>query len=109
MFNLLKFVETAVQNASALIPIVIAIGTLLGRFGLEGKAQLGATIGVGFALAASAQIAELGVPVDFPGWFAVLIFGLIVPLSAVGVYETGKSLAGRVAEAVADPTPKGRG
>jgi len=85
-------IRTAEANSASLVGLVMALTTIAGMFGLAGKTQLGFALTLGILLGGGAQIAEIGVPIDFAGWFALLIYGLVVGASAVGVYETGKKL-----------------
>jgi len=85
-------IQTAQTNSINLVGLVMALTTIAGMFGLAGKGQLAFALGLGILLGAGAQIAEIGTPIDFAGWFALLIYGLVVGASAVGVYETGKKL-----------------
>ena len=95
MFDVREFLQAAAMNAAILTPLTLAIVTYLGKLGVAGKAQLAASMLVGAALGVSAQIASLGVPQDFAGWFALVLFGLVPGLTASGVYETGSHLANR--------------
>ena len=92
---LAEFIKVGLVNAVMLQPFILALVTLYGRFGAEGKLQLGLSVLTGLVLGVAAQIAALGVPVDFAGWFALFIYGLIPGLVASGLYETGKGLVER--------------
>ncbi len=85
-------IQTATDNSASLITLVLALTTIAGMFGLAGKAQLAFALTLSVLLGGGAQIAEIGMPMDFAGWFALLIYGLVVAAGAVGVYETGKKL-----------------
>jgi len=97
MFDLKEFIQAAAVNTTVLLPIIMALVTLYGRFGIQGKAQLGLSLLTGFVLGVVVMIADLGVPVDFAGWVALVLYGLIPGLVASGVYETGKGIAARAA------------
>lgn len=91
-----KFFEATVENAPILVMVVLGLVTLYGRFGLSGKAQLGASLATGVVFGGAFQIAALGLPNTFAGWFSVVIYGLTIGLVASGVYEVGKNIANRV-------------
>jgi hypothetical protein len=87
-----KFFEASAENAPILVMVVLGLVTLYGKFGLSGKAQLGASLGTGIVFGSAFMVAALGLPTGFSGWFSVVIYGLMVGLVASGVYEVGKSL-----------------
>lgn len=97
MFDLKEFVQAAAVNTAVLLPVVMALVTLYGKFGVQGKAQLALSLLTGFTLGVIVMIADLGLPVDFAGWVALFFYGLIPGLVASGVYETGKGIVERVA------------
>ena len=61
----------------------MALVTLYGRFGIQGRAQLALSLLTGFVLGVIVMIADLGVPVDFAGWVALVLYGLIPGLVAI--------------------------
>lgn len=75
----------------SLIFIVIGLVEFSKNFGLSGNwlillsAVLGLVLGVGYKLAS-------GIPVDFNGWFTIIVFGLACGLSATGLYDYSKNL-----------------
>jgi len=75
-------------------PVVMAV--ILGlvqyakQLGVNGKASLGLSMGLGVALGGSAWLASQGAPGDFGGWFVALIVGLAYGLAASGLYDLGK-------------------
>ncbi len=75
-----------------LVLVVIGLVTLLGKLGVEGKAQLGSAMGIGTVLGILYQI-SLGIPMDFSGWFGAVIYGLALGLVGSGIYETGLKVA----------------
>jgi len=88
--SFLEFIESALPVVGFLTPIVMAIVTILGNFGVAGKWQLLSSAIVGLILGVLSMIAQLGVPVDFAGWFGYVIVGLVTGLTASGVYDTVK-------------------
>jgi len=75
----------------SLVLVVIGLVEFSKKFGLSGNwlillsAILGLVLGVGYKLTS-------GFPVDFTGWFTVIIFGLACGLSATGLYDYSKNL-----------------
>jgi hypothetical protein len=59
--------------------------------GAKGKVQLGSSMGIGLLLGGATMYFQ-SPPADAAGWFAIVLFGLIVGLAASGVYDTGKGL-----------------
>ena len=96
MFDFSKFFVASAENAPILVMVVMGLVTLYGKFGLSGKAQLASSLATGVVFGAAFQIAALGLPDSFAGYFSVLIYGLMIGLVASGVYEVGKNLADRV-------------
>jgi hypothetical protein len=90
-----KFFEAVPENAPIVIFIVLGLVTLYGKFGLAGKAQLGAALATGTVFGAGFMVAALGIPGTFAGWFSVLVYGLAMGLVASGIYETGKGVINR--------------
>lgn len=99
MFDAKIFIQAALINTAILQLPIMALVTLYGKFGAAGKVQLALSLLTGFALGAAVMIADLGMPADFAGWLALVIYGLMPGLVASGVYETGKGIATRAASA----------
>jgi hypothetical protein len=95
MFDFSKFFVASAESAPILVMVVLGLVTLYGKFGLSGKAQLASSLATGIVFGAAFQIAALGLPNSFAGYFSVLIYGLSVGLVASGVYEVGKNIASR--------------
>jgi hypothetical protein len=95
MFDLKEFIQAATVNTAVLLPVIMALVTLYGKFGIQGKAQLALSLLTGFVLGVAVMVADTGVPTTFAGWVALFIYGLIPGLVASGVYETGKGIAER--------------
>lgn len=97
MFDLKEFIQAAAVNTAVLLPVVMALVTLYGKFGIQGKAQLALSLLTGFVLGVVVMLAEFGIPATFAGYVALFFYGLIPGLVASGVYETGKGIATRAA------------
>lgn len=92
VFDFGKFFAASKENGPMVIAIVLCLVTLLGKFGVSGKAQLGSALGIGLVLGGCFNIAALGVPADFAGWFSTVMYGLMMGLTASLGYDTGKAL-----------------
>ena len=69
-----------------LLLVVIGLVQYIKGFGLQGDSVRALSGAVGLVLGLGYQ-ASLGVPTDFAGWFAAVIFGLGLGLVASGVYD----------------------
>ena len=98
MFDLGATVIAASQAALIAEPIAYAFTTLVGKFGVEGKAQLAVGLVVGGGLGLSAYIAQLGAPADFAGWFALVLWTLLAAFVPAGVYEANKAASEKAIE-----------
>lgn len=81
-----------VVSGIPLILVVIGLVEWVKRFGVAGKALNVASLLVGAGLGVAYQVSQ-GVPVDFAGWFAAVIYGLALGLVASGIYDAAKSAA----------------
>ena len=97
-FDIQVFLKAAVTNTAVLLPLIMAITTLAGKFGVSGKAQLVTSLVTGFILGVATQIASVGMPVSFAEWLALILFGLVPGLTASGVYEAGKAAIAKANE-----------
>jgi len=95
MFDVSTFIQAALTNTVILLPVIMALVTLYGKFGASGKLQLALSLVTGFVLGMAIMAADLGLPTNYAGWVALVIYGLIPGLVASGVYETGKGIATR--------------
>lgn len=92
-FDLLSFIQAAYPVVGLGAGITIALGTLIGKLGAEGKLQLGLTMLAGLLIGFFGIAAQLGIPNTLAYWFGDVVIGLMTGLTAVGVYETGVHLA----------------
>ena len=98
MYNMQEFIQSAAVNTAVLLPVVMALVTLYGKFGATGRLQLALSLVTGFILGVAVMIADMGLPTNYTGWVALVIYGLIPGLTATGVYETGKHVAERAVQ-----------
>lgn len=88
-----------------LVAVVIGLVSWTKTLGLSGRMltvtsmAIGIVLGVGYKLAA-------GVPTDSGGWFAAVVFGIMVGLIASGIYDAAR---GAVSGAVRDAYDSERG
>jgi hypothetical protein len=88
------FANVAV-NGVPLLFVIIGLVEYLKRFGVEGNALLGASMGMGVLFGVGYQISQLGVPTAFSGWFFLVVFGLALGLIASGIYDAARSMVKR--------------
>jgi len=80
-----------------LMAIIMALVEVWGRFGAKGKVQLASSLGTGLVLGGGFAVLVVQ-PANAVGWTTVGMFGLIVGLSASGVYNVGKGIASRATD-----------
>jgi len=83
---------TQLDNAPAVIGAVLAITYLVGRFGLGGNKQLAFAVALGLLGGGGLQVAELGMPADFAGWFYLGVYSLVMAATPSLLYEQGKEM-----------------
>ena len=93
MFNLADTFNAAGQTAIVVEPTVYALTTISGQAGLTGRAQLFFGLILGGAFGLAGYVAQLGWPIDFAGWFALVIFTVLAAIIPTGVYEAQKKAA----------------
>lgn len=78
--------STLLIGGIPLIAVIFGLIEFLKVFGLKGRLLtifsllLGLLLGVAYKL-------TLGLPVDFAGWIAVIVFGLAIGLTTSGIYD----------------------
>lgn len=82
---------SAMVGGVPLFWLVMALVTFLGRFGVQGRAQLLAALITGVVLGAAYQ-ALLRPLTDWAAWMGAIVYGLALGLTASGVYETAKKV-----------------
>ena len=88
-------VEAYVNAAVAGVPLLFVVLGLVQWFkayNISGPALRGVSMGIGLLLGAGYQIAVVGLPADFAGWFAVVIYGLGLGVIASGVYDAASTM-----------------
>lgn len=77
-----------------LVLVVLGLVEFIKRFGVEGKALLGVSMGVGLVLGVLYKI-SLALPVTYGEWFIAAIYGIALGLVASGIYDAAKSASFR--------------
>lgn len=90
--SVIETVKTYAQVSIFLLPIVMGLVTLYGKFGVSGKWQLVSSLVTGFVLGGGIMYVETK-PVTVEGWMAVVIYGILLGLTASGVYDVLKVAA----------------
>lgn len=90
--NVIETVKIYAQVSVFLLPIVMGLVTLYGKFGVSGKWQLASSLLTGFVLGGGIMYVETK-PVTVEGWVAVVLYGLLLGLTASGVYDVVKVAA----------------
>lgn len=93
MFDLLSFLNKAVEVATQSLAIVMPLVTWYGeKLGISGKVQFVSSLVTGLAVGGLFGYLQFA-PVDFVSWVQVVLTGLISGLMASGVYNVGKAIA----------------
>ena len=93
----MNVIETLSQYAGAsvfLMSIIMALVTYWGKLGVSGKWQLISSLATGLVIGGGFMWIELA-PTTVVDWVTVGIYGLLLGLTASGVYEVGKELAAK--------------
>jgi len=98
MFDFSAWLQQSLALAAGLLPINMALVKGSDQFGLAGKWQALFAVVSGLALGVGSQIAIIGMPGDFQGWFLAVLFGLIIAGGSIGTYEAIKHAAVKARE-----------
>ena len=79
--------ESLFFNGISLVTLCLGLVELTKALGVKGNWLILESTLLGALLAVGGKIAASGVPVDFAGWFSLIILGLVAGLSASGVYK----------------------
>ena len=85
------YTEAAVAGVPLLF-VVLGLVQWVKSFNVQGNALRGVAMGIGLILGAGYQLAVVGFPANFAGWFAVVVFGLGLGVVASGVYDAGTAI-----------------
>lgn len=79
--------DTLLVGTVPLMIIIFGLVEMIKSFGLKGNILTILSMLLGLAFGIAYQISKAGVPVGFPGWFEIVIFGLAMGLTASGFYK----------------------
>ena len=91
MFDLQSYFSATVAGIPLLF-VVLGLVQWFKAYVEDDEIIRGISMGIGLILGAGYMIASLGLPADFAGWFAVVVFGLGLGVVASGIYDVGKDL-----------------
>lgn len=77
-------------NGIPLVALVIALVEWLKRFDIEGKALNAASMAVGVIIGVAYWYAQQPL-VGFAEWFGAIAYGLVLGLTASGIYDAARS------------------
>lgn len=80
----------AIVNGIPLILVIWGLVAFVKVMGVTGPWLTVISMGMGLALGIAYQVSTGGLPVDFPGWFGALIYGLGLGIVASGLYDVIK-------------------
>lgn len=82
--------SNAIINGIPLVLLIAGLVAFAKTMGLQGKALTILSAGLGLVFGAAFQISEGGIPVDFDGWFGLVIYGLGLGIGTSGMYDLVK-------------------
>lgn len=85
--------ENIVVAGIPLLAIVIGLVQFIKGFGLNGNAVKALSLAIGLLLGGAYQY-TVAAPVDFAGWFSIVVFGLGLGLVASGLYNANQGRSG---------------
>jgi hypothetical protein len=88
---MLNFQDILVAGVPLLL-VVIGLVEWVKKINVPSNALPFVSMGIGLILGSGYQVAENGVPLDFAGWFAVIVFGLAIGLVASGLFDAAKNI-----------------
>ncbi len=74
-------------NGIPLVTVIMGLVEFSKKLGLHGKALTALSMILGVVIGIAYHIAQSGTPQDFTAWFNTAIFGLVLGLTASGVYD----------------------
>lgn len=89
--NIAAYANAGVAGVPILF-VVLGLVQWTKSFGVEGKALRAVSMVIGLLLGAGFMIASAGLPGAFPGWFAVVVYGLGLGVVASGVYDAAEKI-----------------
>ena len=80
----------AVVAGIPLVFVVFGLVAWVKQLGLSGKWLTVTSLLIGLVLGVGYQLATVGIPAAFAGWFAVIVYGLGLGIVASGVYKAAE-------------------
>ncbi len=101
-FSILEFVKAAGVTTSIFLPVVLGLVKWYGSaLGVTGRWQFVSSMATGLGIGSAVMYFQL-YPTLAVEWFAVGLYGLLLGLSASGVYEVGKEVTEKAAKKALD-------
>jgi len=76
----------AVINGIPLVVVIAGLVEFAKKFGLKGEWCTALSMAMGVLLGMAYQV-QAGLPVDFAGWFAAIVYGVALGLATSGLYD----------------------
>lgn len=93
MFDLSLFANAAVGGVPLLF-VVLGLVQWVKGLGLTGEVPVRlVSMVIGLLFGGGYMIATSGVPAEFAGWFAIVIYGIALGLIASGIYDVGEDIS----------------
>lgn len=89
--DLKVYIDQFLASGSLIVGAILAVGSQLGRVGIQGKAQAVVCVGAGLVLGTAYNLATMGVPASIQGWSFFVLTTLIIALMPTGLYEMWKT------------------
>lgn len=86
-----EYFNSLSKNAPVVIMAVLGLATFYKSLGIDGRWLFLSAFATGFILGGAFQVASLGTPSDFAGWFWTAITAILMGLAPSGVYDALKA------------------
>jgi hypothetical protein len=80
-------ISTLLVGGIPLTAVIFGLVEFSKKLGLKGRWLTIFSLALGLVFGTAFKIAESGVPATFAAWFAVILFGLALGLTASGLYD----------------------
>ncbi len=80
----------AIVNGIPLVMLIAGLVAFAKTMGLQGKALTILSVVLGASFGAAFRISAGGLPVDFSGWFGLIVYGLALGIGTSGMYDLVK-------------------
>jgi hypothetical protein len=79
--------DTLLVGSVPLMIVVFGLVEMIKSLGIQGRTLTIISMLLGLAFGMAYQLAKIGVPAGFAGWFEIIVFGLVIGLVASGFYK----------------------